>query len=605
MSTTVADIYRVLDLRVRSVAPPAGVALGVWLSAAALFAWSAPDLKAFVAARDAGAVGDAALSVAVLVEQGAERAGVLALRRAVDGAVKPFKRPSAILGRKAPPKPEPPPPAPVQPAPAVDLAPRGPGAGWVGPADPGGGRVSRVLLVGASSIQYYLGTELERLIEAEYPGVEVHRVGKLGTGLVRDDVFDWAAEIRALQAEHRPDLVLLQFGGNDAQPILVGDRKLAVGATGWDEAYHAKITSVNAQVVADGALPVWIGMPVMRDPGFTKRIERVNRVTREAAEAGGGRYVSMWDLAANADGSYRVEVEHEGRRTLMRLEDGVHFTRPAAQYLAEALVIRLEQHAPLVRGQPPHAVAIHRRIRSEARGKEVPYLAFVPREVPPQGLPALVLLHGAWGSWTDWSDNAHRDLQRLASEHRMILVLPDGDPFGWYLDSDRVPGARVHTFLVDELPVALSADLPFDGRLSMMGLSMGGHGALTVALARPDLLRSASSISGALDLPHAKSRSQLQDLLGTYDAEPEAWHAWSVLHRIRAAPQAARAVPLKLTVGSADKTWVGASRSVHAALDELGVAHAYTEVEGGHTWDVWTGALADHVGWHAAQLQGD
>jgi S-formylglutathione hydrolase FrmB len=44
---------------------------------------------------------------------------------------------------------------------------------------------------------------------------------------------------------------------------------------------------------------------------------------------------------------------------------------------------------------------------------------------------------------------------------------------------------------------------------------------------------------------------------------------------------------------------------VHAALDELGVAHAYTEVEGGHTWDVWTGALADHVGWHAAQLQGD
>ena len=604
MSSTVADLYRVIDLRIRSVARPAGVVLGAWAVAGVLAAWSAPDLRAFVTARDLGPLTESALAAAVLLEQGAEGAGLLAVRRSIDAAVLPIKRPPRVLGRKAPP----PPPPPVEaPPPVVEVpeGPRGPGVGWVGPEDPGGKRIERVLLVGASSIQYYLGTELERVIEAEYPGVTVERLGKLGTGLVRDDVFDWPAEIRRLQAEQAPQVVLLQFGGNDAQPIFDGERRLAVGADGWDEAYHARIASLNAQILADGALPVWIGMPVMRDPGFTKRIERVNRVTREAAEAGGGRYITMWDLAANADGSYRVEVEVEGRRSLMRLEDGIHFSRPGAQFLADQLAIRLEQQVPLVRGEPADAVALHLRVPSAARGREIPVLAFVPRDVPPEGLPALVILHGAYGGWTDWSDHAHRELQRLATEHRVILVAPDGDPFGWYLDSERVPGARVFTFLADELPAALGEKLPFDGRLSMMGLSMGGHGALTVALRRPELLRSASSISGALDLPHARSRTQLQELLGTYEEAPDAWHAWSVLHQVRARPDAARAVPLKLTVGTGDKVWVGASRDVHAALDALGVAHAYDEVPGGHTWEVWVAALPEHVAWHAAQLHGD
>lgn len=604
MSSSVADIYRVLDTSVRAWSRPAAVVLGAWLVAAALCAWSAPEIRAYVVAREDMPLGEQAIAAALLIERGAESSGILTLRRQLDTSVQPIKRPARVFGRKAPPAV--PDPEPLVEAPSVEVepAPRalGPGERWVGPADEGGERVERVLLVGASSVQYYLGTELERAIKARYPEVAIHRRGKLGTGLVRDDVFDWFAEIETLMAEHRPQVVVCQFGGNDAQPILIEGRKVAVGHEGWEEAYEAKVVALSEQIQSSGALPVFLGMPVMRDKGFAGRIKRVNAVTERAAAQAGGRYITMWDLAANSDGSYRVEVEIGGRRSLMRLEDGIHFTRPAAQYLAENLLRRLEQQIPLV-PDDELAIAIHQRLSSEARGRSVPHLAYVPRSVPARGLPILVLLHGAYGGWTDWSEHAHEQLRELATEHELILVLADGDPFGWYLDSHEVPGARIQTYLAEELVPALRADLPASGPISMMGLSMGGHGALITALNHPGLLTSASSISGALDLAHARSRKQLQERLGPYPDHAEVWHRWSVLHRLRENPDPG--LPVKLTVGRQDKVWVRASRDVHEVLTTAGVDHAFDEVPGGHTWEVWTGALAEHVAWHAAHLHAE
>lgn len=607
MASTVADIYRVVDTAVRSHTPPARMVLSVWLSALILGVWSAPELRAYVLTHDDLPLSDQVLAGALLVEQGATSAGVLAARERIDELVQPLKRPPRILGRA---------PAPValeavpQVGPDAEPVARAdtlvlPGERWVGPADLGGERIERVLIVGASSIQYYVGTELERAMEERYAELSVHRLGKLGTGLVRDDVFDWPAEIARLMEAHRPQLVVAQFGGNDAQPMLVDGARVAVGTPAWDTAYSQRLQDLTRQIQGGGALPVFVGMPVMRDAGFTGRIERLNGVTQRAVQGAGGRYVSTWDLAANPDGSYRVQVEVDGRRSLMRLEDGIHFSRPGAKYMATELMTRLEQHAPLVPADD-RAVAVHQRIDSAARGRAIPHLAFVPRDVPPEGLPVLVLLHGAWGGWTDWSNHAHETLRALATEHRVILVLADGDPFGWYLDSDRVDGARVHTYLVDELLPAVQRRLPVQGgHVGMMGLSMGGHGAILTGLLRPELLRSASSISGALDLAHARSRKQLQERLGPYGDNAEDWHRWSVLHQLRRDPEPARDLALKITCGTQDKVWLESNRAVYRTLVSAGIEHDYTEVPGGHTWEVWTAALPDHVAWHAAQLHGD
>lgn len=601
MPPKVIDKHRVVDTTVRTRSPGWRVVGGVALVAAFLALWGASDIRAWVSSKESLPAQEALVVATSSAETVSEAVGLLAARRFVEGLTQPLQH-TAKLGTA------PPPPLPeaslvdAAPPPVVEEPNLGPGARWVGPEDPGGNAVRSVLVVGASSVQYYLGTELERRMEAEYPGVSVHRLGKLGTGLVRDDVFDWAAELKTLQATHKPQVVVAQFGGNDAQPITVDGKRIPVGGDGWDEAYRNKLVRVMRQIRSDGAVPLFVGMPVMRDAGFSNRIKRVNRVTQEAAAITGSRFVPTWDLAANPDGSYRVEIEHGGRRGTLRMQDGIHYSRLGAQYVAEKLTERLEQHVPLVPADPSLAVTVHRSIESAARGRTVPYMAFVPREVPPEGLPMLLLLHGAWDSWTAWSDHAHRDLQRLATEHSLVIVLPDGDPFGWYLDSDRVPGARIATHLVEELIPDAREHLPVNDRLGLGGLSMGGHGAIVTAMRNPGLATSVSSMSGAVDLTVARSRKPLQERLGLYEDAPDAWHAWSARHLLAAHPDRARSFALRLHTGDRDKNWTAPNRALHAQLDAAGIEHVWEEVPGGHTWTVWKAALPEHVAWHAEHL---
>jgi hypothetical protein len=573
------------------------------VTAGVLSAWMAPDVRTWLAASQAP---DAVVAAASSWERIAQVAGFPAARSAVDGAGDRLlfspkvlnKRQKVVPGAGTPVSEPAAQPAVVAPAPA----PQGPGERWVGPDDEGGGRVDSVLLVGASSMQYYLGTELETRLETEYPGLRVERLGKLGTGLVRNDVFDWPGEIAKLAAEHQPDVVVMQFGGNDAQPFLVGEKRIQLGTDEWDALYQERLVSLAGQVAAVGAVPVFVGLSTMRDEGFNGRIARVNRVTEGAALVAGARYISTWDIGADEKGNYGSEVSYQGRRGLMRMEDGVHFSRLGAQYAADRLVIRLEQHVSLVHPDPALAVPVTRWVESTARSKRTPYLAFVPRDVPKEGLPALVLLHGAWDGWTAWSEHAHRDLQRLATEHKVILVFPDGEPHGWYLDSDRVPGNQIDTYLYRELLPDIREYLPVNGQLGVMGLSMGGHGALLAAIRHPGTFRSVSSLSGAVDLSVAKDRKALQDLLGPYEDAPESWQTWSVVHQVAARPAGLRGVPLRLHCGTADSRWIAPNRALHAALETNGVAHTWEEVPGGHTWDVWLKALPEHVAWHAGYL---
>ncbi len=92
-----------------------------------------------------------------------------------------------------------------------------------------------MLLVGASSVQYYLGAELERRLEA-HRDVTVLRLGKLGTGLARPDVFDWPAKLAELLDAFQPDLVIAMLGGNDAQAAERErrPRRSASAPTAWD-----------------------------------------------------------------------------------------------------------------------------------------------------------------------------------------------------------------------------------------------------------------------------------------------------------------------------------------------------------------------------------
>lgn len=468
---------------------------------------------------------------------------------------------------------------------------------------------SRVLLVGASSIQFALGTELERLLNERYEGLEVERKGKLSTGLTRDDVFDWPAEIAERMARFRPDLVVGQFGGNDAQTILsptTGRHRF--GTEGWDAEYTRRLTALVTEVEARGAEMIVLGMPVMREAGFDRRMDALNALTARVVTAAGGDFLDTRPLSSDAQGEYTASVRVDGRTGRMRMDDGVHFTRMGGQHMAAGVARMLERTVRLVPAAPEAdpgvrpAPAVRLTVPGTVR-EDTPALAFVPRDVPEDGLPVWVLLHGAWDDWTAWSEHAHADLQRLAAEHRMVIVLPDGEPFGWYLDGTVDPEHRLATWFHDDLLPFLHDTLPSSGVAAVSGLSMGGHGALTLAMQRPERFVAATSMSGVVDLTAAASREALQATLGPYAEHPADWEARSAIHQVRADPSRIDALAVMLTVGRDDR-WFPANEALHGLLQAEGVDHTWDPVDGGHTWTVWTEALPRHAAFVARALHG-
>lgn len=594
----VVDKYRPIDPTPTTLSPPGQVFGSLVVTGLALALFSVDSLETWVTFKTDG---DGPLAELVgSIAQVSDSLGVRELRHRLDDLTAPLDHTARLFraedaGGVAELAPEPEP----EPEPSVP-----PGERWTPRALDA--RVDRILMVGASSIQYAIGTELQRVLET-YDGLDVERKGKVSTGLTRDDVFDWPAEVRRLMDVHHPQVVVAQFGGNDAQPLISPtEGRQGLFEDGWIKDYTRRVTGLCDDITATGALPIFVGMPVMRSSSFSRRMATLNGITSDAMAACGGRYVPIADLSADSKGAYRADVRFGGRSGRMRMDDGIHFTRLGGMYIADHLSKRLEQEILLVppaeatADAPPPALAHPLTIPSALRGPSSA-MAYVPQEVPTEGLPMWVLLHGADGSWRDWPEHEHRELQRLSAELGMVIVAPDGEPYGWYLDSPQHLDHRIASWLVEDALPSLEAHLPVNGTIGISGNSMGGHGALTAALAHPARFAAVSSMSGVVDLPHAASRSQLQDLLGTYEEAPDAWETRSAHHLIAADPAAPYDLPLLLSCGDKD-LWYGPNERFHQLLESRGTPHAWIPQKGGHAWSVWKEALPEHARWMATQL---
>jgi hypothetical protein len=213
--------------------------------------------------------------------------------------------------------------------------------------------VNRVLIVGASTIQFHLGVELERALRARSPALAVERLGKLSTGLCRPDVFDWPAKLRALVAAFHPDLIIANFGGNDAQGMVLDDGDVAIyGSARWEASYRTRVREIVAIGRDADARVLMLGMSTTRDPLLNRRMEHINAITAEATRAAGGQFLSIWDLGADASGRFQDVIVIDGAPTRTRLADGKHFSHPGATHVAGKICDRLAERYRFVSAPP-------------------------------------------------------------------------------------------------------------------------------------------------------------------------------------------------------------------------------------------------------------
>ncbi|MDR3204706.1 MAG: DUF459 domain-containing protein [Deltaproteobacteria bacterium] len=224
-------------------------------------------------------------------------------------------------------------------------------------------------------------------------------------------------------------------------------------------------------------------------------------------------------------------------------------------------------------------------------------------------LPAVLLLHGAEGNYETFKNNLGSHLLIEASKNSLILIMPDGTPFGWYLDSPLKPHSQIASYIINELLPDVLTKFPVDPhRIGILGTSMGGHGALTLTLNNPNRFKAISLLSAIIDLESHRGSApldrylRLKDVLGPADSSLEIWQANSAYFLTRTKAQNLRGIKMRLTVGLADKLCLAENRQYDRLLTELNIEHEYLEESGGHGWALWKTDFTDHLKFLATNL---
>jgi len=221
--------------------------------------------------------------------------------------------------------------------------------------------------------------------------------------------------------------------------------------------------------------------------------------------------------------------------------------------------------------------------------------------------PVLYLLHGGYGHFDDWIRKTPDStlLQRLSDQYNLIIVMPEGEIFSYYLNSEVNTGSQFETYITKEVIEKIDADYRTikdkKGR-AITGLSMGGYGALYLSARHPDLFCAAGSMSGALNpdmqlwkLPEEARKAikgEFEKILGPIENYPQRYADASVIN------MADKIKTNKLAIifdDGVDDFLIEANRELHRRLVFNGTPHDYSERPGSHTWDYWQNSLPYHV----------
>jgi S-formylglutathione hydrolase FrmB len=187
------------------------------------------------------------------------------------------------------------------------------------------------------------------------------------------------------------------------------------------------------------------------------------------------------------------------------------------------------------------------------------------------------------------------DLGAAADHYEIAIVCPDGRPESWYLDSPLDSTSHVETMIIERVLPQVEHRYPLRrdryGR-GILGLSMGGHGALYLALRHPGLFGVAASVSGVLDLTETTQPAALARRLGTFEEYAARWRANSVVALVDSLPGGQLA--LSIDCGLQDP-FIAANRRVHQKLLMRQIDHVYTERPGSHDRDTFARALRQQL----------
>jgi len=260
------------------------------------------------------------------------------------------------------------------------------------------------------------------------------------------------------------------------------------------------------------------------------------------------------------------------------------------------------------------------RHASTATGTDMTFAVYVPPHDEGARLPVLWFLSGLTCTHANVMDKG--EYRRACAELGVILVAPDTSPrgadvpdddaydfgkgAGFYVDATEEPWAKtfqMRSYVEDELPALIGAEFPMAdmARQGIFGHSMGGHGALTIALRNPERFRSVSAFAPIVaPLQCAWGEKALGGYLG---ADRTAWRAYDACALIE---DGARVKDILVDQGDADGFLVEQLKPelLAAACEAAGIDLTLRMQPGyDHSYNFISTFMADHVAWHAERLK--
>lgn len=258
------------------------------------------------------------------------------------------------------------------------------------------------------------------------------------------------------------------------------------------------------------------------------------------------------------------------------------------------------------------------RHASSATGTEMTFSVFVPEHQPGARLPVLWYLSGLTCTHANVTEKG--EFRHACAQAGVIFVAPDTSPrgdevpddegydfgkgAGFYVDATQEPWAanfRMRSYIETELPGIIAAEFPADmGRQGITGHSMGGHGALTIALRNPGRFRSVSAFSpivSPLNCPWGEKA-----LTGYLGGDRAQWWEYDACALIE---NGARLPDLLVDQGTADGFLEEQLKTqlLVQACERAGQPATIRMQEGyDHSYYFISTFMADHVAWHAKRL---
>ncbi|MDQ1151021.1 alpha/beta hydrolase [Sphingobacterium zeae] len=229
-------------------------------------------------------------------------------------------------------------------------------------------------------------------------------------------------------------------------------------------------------------------------------------------------------------------------------------------------------------------------IPSASMNKSIKTVVILPQNYSEEvSYPVLYLLHGYSGNYSNWVKNS--SISTLADYYGYMVVCPDGGYGSWYWDAQNDKNYQYETFVSKELIAYMdqhySTVKSRSGR-AISGLSMGGHGAMSLAIRHQDTYGAAGSTAGGVDFRPFPLNWEIKDRIGNYADVPQEWDNRVVINMI---PKLVNnRLRLIIDCGKED-FFYGVNVALHDKLMYHNINHTFITSEGGHNWEYWSRSI--------------